>query len=196
MITQLQFSKTLFRRFLGNQVCMISGRIWLMLLWPIKFPALWAATKYGQKCFEMWQESNFLPKHQEKTKLYQQQCCQTKCQWVGLFVVLLLLKKKKIRVCVFAHTCMQIWKDNKSSEMLLPITYCKFGLGIMKSVNSLSSSPFPLWYFLYFPPPSGSFNVLIVWKKFFCYLLWSSSDIKFTFEGQRMYQKFLYYLSC
>lgn len=105
-------------------------------------------------------------------------------------------KKKKIRVCVFAHTCMQIWKDNKSSEMLLPITYCKFSLGIMKSVNSLSSSPFPLWYFLYFPPPSGSFNVLIVWKKFFCYLLWSSSDIKFTFEGQRMYQKFLYYLSC
>lgn len=136
----------------------------------------------------MCQETAFLSKQHKKAQCMSSNICRqnvsvsdlsdcfSKC-FVGVFVV--FCGFVVVLFCVFLHI-------STLSVMPLPVACCQFALGITKSDNSLSSSCFPLWHFLPFPPPHSSFNAPNVWKEFYCHLLWTSSVINVTFEDQRL----------
>lgn len=185
MRIQLQF-KTLFRRFVRNRGCGIFGQGVIAGSRIIKL--FQAAPKHGQKGCEMCQEAAFLSKQHKKAQCMSSNICRQNVSvsdmsdcffhvFCGGFCCFLWFCC--CFICVFLHIIT-------SSVMPLPVACCQFTLGITKSDNSLSSSCFPLWHFLPFPPPRSSFNAPNVWKEFYCHLLWTSSVINVTFEDRRL----------
>lgn len=196
----IQFLKTLFRRSVRNRGCVISNRIWLLVLGSLRVQGFLSSYQIWPEMFSDVARSHFstetawkgssasAAKFADKMLMCQIFCCL-------LFVLFCFFKFVGVFIQIHANLGK---KFQQSSEIPLSVTCCQFTLGVTKSVNYFLS-PFHCdasFLFLPFPPRHSSYIAPIVWKKFFCHLLWISSDINLTFEDRRLCREILYYLTC